>query len=102
MAKCLASSQSEHGWRAPLNGLCRNSWNVLGRTFLQCIAHVLVMERHGTYWTLDSGPVCDIGWPQAGRAGGGRPASSRGQQYHYRPGTGRLRPALHLETMIST
>jgi hypothetical protein len=21
MAKCLASSQSEHGWRAPLNGL---------------------------------------------------------------------------------
>ena len=33
-AKCLASSQSAHGWRAPLNGLCRNGWNVLGRTFL--------------------------------------------------------------------
>jgi hypothetical protein len=37
MAKCLASSQSAHGWRAPLNGLCRNSWNVLGRTFLEAI-----------------------------------------------------------------
>jgi hypothetical protein len=36
MAKCLASSQSEHGWRAPLNGLSRNGWNVLGRTFLGC------------------------------------------------------------------
>jgi hypothetical protein len=27
------SHQSEHGWRAPLNGLSRNRWNVLGRTF---------------------------------------------------------------------
>jgi hypothetical protein len=35
MAKCLASSQLEHGWRAPLNGLSRNDWNVLGRTFLE-------------------------------------------------------------------
>jgi hypothetical protein len=36
MAKCLASSQSEHaGWHAPLNGLSRNGWNVLGRTFLK-------------------------------------------------------------------
>jgi hypothetical protein len=34
MAKCLASSQSEHGWRAPLNGLSCNGWNVLGQTFL--------------------------------------------------------------------
>jgi hypothetical protein len=34
MAKCFVSSQSEHGWRAPLNGLSRNGWNVLGRTFL--------------------------------------------------------------------
>jgi hypothetical protein len=34
MAKCLASSQSEHGWRAPLNGHSRSGWNVLGRTFL--------------------------------------------------------------------
>jgi hypothetical protein len=33
MAKCLASSQSEHGWRAPLNGLSHNGWNVLGQTF---------------------------------------------------------------------
>jgi hypothetical protein len=33
MAKCLASSQSEHGWRALLNGLSQNGWNVLGRTF---------------------------------------------------------------------
>jgi hypothetical protein len=33
MAKCLAESQSVHGWRAPLNGLCCNGWNVLGRTF---------------------------------------------------------------------
>jgi hypothetical protein len=33
MAKCFVSSQSEHGWRAPLNGLNRNGWNVLGRTF---------------------------------------------------------------------
>jgi hypothetical protein len=24
-----ASSQSEHRWRAPLNGLSRNGWNVL-------------------------------------------------------------------------
>jgi hypothetical protein len=29
MAKCLASSQSAHGWRAPRNGLCRNGWNIL-------------------------------------------------------------------------
>jgi hypothetical protein len=34
MAKCLASFQSEHGWRAPFNGLSCNGWNVLGRTFL--------------------------------------------------------------------
>jgi hypothetical protein len=34
MAKCLASSQSEHGWRAPLNGLSCKDWNVQGRTFL--------------------------------------------------------------------
>jgi hypothetical protein len=34
MAKCLASSQSEHGGRAPLNSLSRNGWNVLGRTLL--------------------------------------------------------------------
>jgi hypothetical protein len=34
MAKCFVSSQSEHGWRAPFNGLSRNGWNVLGRTFL--------------------------------------------------------------------
>ncbi len=34
MTKCFVSSQSEHGWRAPLNGLSRNGWNVLGRTFL--------------------------------------------------------------------
>ena len=33
MAKCFVSSQSEHGGRAPLNGLSRNGWNVLGRTF---------------------------------------------------------------------
>jgi hypothetical protein len=33
MAKCLASFQSEHGWRAPFHGLSRNGWNVLGRTF---------------------------------------------------------------------
>jgi hypothetical protein len=33
IAKCFVSSQSEHGWRAPLNGLSRNGWNVLGRTF---------------------------------------------------------------------
>jgi hypothetical protein len=32
MAKCFVSSQSEHG--APLNGLRRNGWNVLGQTFL--------------------------------------------------------------------
>jgi hypothetical protein len=64
-------------------------------------------------WTLDQ-PVRDIGWPQAGR-GRGRPADcgqcGHGQLFHYRPGTGRrhvkvsagrLRPALHLETMIST
>jgi hypothetical protein len=36
MAKCLASSLSEHGWRAPLNnGLRHNGWNVLGQTFLE-------------------------------------------------------------------
>jgi hypothetical protein len=35
MAKCFVSSQSEHGWRAPLNGLSRNGWNVLDRTFLE-------------------------------------------------------------------
>jgi hypothetical protein len=35
MAKCFVSSQSEDGWRAPLNGLSRNGWNVLGRTFLE-------------------------------------------------------------------
>jgi hypothetical protein len=34
MAKCLASSKPEHDWRAPLNGLSRYGWNVLGRTFL--------------------------------------------------------------------
>jgi hypothetical protein len=34
MAKCLASSQSEHGWRGALNGLSRNDWKVLGRTLL--------------------------------------------------------------------
>jgi hypothetical protein len=34
MAKCLASFQLEHGWHAPFNGLSRNGWNVLGRTFL--------------------------------------------------------------------
>jgi hypothetical protein len=42
-AKCLASSQqSEHGWRAPLNGLSCNSWNVLGRTFLEYHLYVVV------------------------------------------------------------
>jgi hypothetical protein len=34
MTKCFVSSQSEHGWRASINGLSRNGWNVLGRTFL--------------------------------------------------------------------
>jgi hypothetical protein len=34
MAKCLATSQSEHGWRAPINGLSHSGWNVLGQTFL--------------------------------------------------------------------
>jgi hypothetical protein len=33
MAKCLASSQSELGWHAALNGLSGNGWNVLDRTF---------------------------------------------------------------------
>ena len=30
MAKFLASSQSEHGWRALLYGFSLNGWNVLG------------------------------------------------------------------------
>jgi hypothetical protein len=34
MSKYLASSQTEHGWRAPLNSLSSHGWNVLGRTFL--------------------------------------------------------------------
>ena len=37
MAKCLASSQSEHSWRTPLNGLSRNNWTMVGRTFLQVL-----------------------------------------------------------------
>ena len=43
MAKCFVSSQSEHGWRAPLNGLSRNGWNVLGRTFQY---EILVSQTH--------------------------------------------------------
>jgi hypothetical protein len=41
MARCLVSSQSEHGLAGPLNGLSRNGWNVLGRTFLQYMLHLL-------------------------------------------------------------
>jgi hypothetical protein len=33
MTKCFISSQSEHGWRAALNSLSRNGWNMLGQTF---------------------------------------------------------------------
>ena len=46
MAKCLASSQSEHGWRAPLYGLSRNGWNVLGPTF-QFTAYVAMTNNLG-------------------------------------------------------
>ena len=45
MAKCLALTQSEHGWRASLNGPSRNSWNVLGRTFK-------VVLRHDFEWSI--------------------------------------------------
>jgi hypothetical protein len=58
MAKCLASSQLAHGWRAPLNGLCCNGWNMLGRTVLMkyeevCIPHTLRKYNIGyTFWQL--------------------------------------------------
>jgi hypothetical protein len=48
MAKCFVSSQSEHGWRAPLNGLSGNGWNVLGRTFLQRLQTTSTCT--GTHW----------------------------------------------------
>jgi hypothetical protein len=62
MAKCLASSQSEHGWRAPLNGLSRNGWNVLDRTFLRTAvpSGVIPTQLYGildhlvTLWVLKS------------------------------------------------
>jgi hypothetical protein len=45
MAKCFVSSQSDNGWCAPLNGLSRNGWNVLGRTFQVLVRRVEVMCR---------------------------------------------------------
>jgi hypothetical protein len=52
MARCLASSQSEQGWRAPLNGLSRNGWNVLGRTFQGYALGLCVRIR-----TVQGGPA---------------------------------------------
>jgi hypothetical protein len=46
MDKCLASSQSEHGWRAPFNGLSCIGWNLLGQTFL-CLTPAI----YGTFST---------------------------------------------------
>jgi hypothetical protein len=48
MAKCLESSQSEHGWRAPLNGLSCNGWNVLGRTFKEGPAQAYIQALNRT------------------------------------------------------
>ena len=62
MAKCFVSSQSEHGWRAPLNGLSRNGWNVLGRNFLvRCtmyLSHCTATPRawNGLWLTFRTDP----------------------------------------------